>query len=79
MLEESAFSKDKDTRALTCHFLYLWLLSGKAKGLNLFTIPISPTNNEEWFSLLAFLTHFDQNIDLHSIFTQQLASLANSS
>jgi hypothetical protein len=46
LLEESAFSKDKDTRVLACNFLYLWLLSEKGKDLNLFKIEVNPINNE---------------------------------
>jgi hypothetical protein len=79
LLEESAFSKDKDTRILASNFLFLWLLSEKGKDLNLFKIAISPTNNEEWFSLLAFITHFDPTLNFSDIFHDQLKALfANS-
>lgn len=48
-IEEAVFNYDKDTREISCGFLYLWILKNKAKDLDLFTIKISPNNNEEWF------------------------------
>jgi hypothetical protein len=40
-------------------------------------VPINPVNNEEWFSLLAFITNFDTSLNFHDIFHDQLDALSN--
>jgi len=50
-IEQAAFNKDKDIRLITCGFIYTWMLK-KKQDLNLFTVSISSSNNEEWFNLL---------------------------
>jgi hypothetical protein len=76
-IEEASFSRDKDTRILTCNFLFLWLLKGGDRKLNLFDLQIGASNNEEWFNLLTSITKIDgYDLDLHGIFASKIAMLS---
>lgn len=74
-IEEAVFNYDKDTREITCGFLYLWVLKNKAKDLDLFTIKISNRNNEEWFELLTLVINLDLDLDYEQIFTSRLEQI----
>ena len=75
-ITEAAFNRDKETRLLTCNFLYLALLAKPGQAIDLFSMPIAATHNEEWFTLLTRIIRLNLDIDTESIFRHNLEVLS---